>query len=412
MFTETWLALALFVGVLGVISGQGALLSLGVVLLTILPISWLWDRLALRAVSYERRLTENRAFVGETIQLTVEVTNRKPLPLAWLRAEDDFPTALPLVERSLTPTSTPTRGVLYNMFSLRWYERVSLQYQVQCVKRGFHFFGPVVLRSGDIFGIFERSGKLAEMDRLIVYPRILPLPELGFTGKEPFGNTTSRQPLFPDPIRTMGVRDYLPEDSLKNVHWKVSARQQKLQVKVYEPTIQQQLVVFLNIATYPEIWMGIEPERQEYAITVAASIAYHAIGHRYAVGLVANGSVPKGDQSIRVLPSRDPNQLMHILEALAAVTSFVTVPIEQLLLAQSPRLPYAATLVVVTTVVSDNLLAAMIQLRNAGRKLALVSMDASYQDAGPPGIIVHHLPETQVAFGAGRWEEDLYSDGT
>ncbi len=406
MFTETWLILAIMVGVLGVIFSQGALLTLGVLLLTVLPTAWLWDRLALRAVTYERLFSEKRAFVGETIRLTLRVTNRKPLPLAWLRADDNFPEALPLVERQLAPSPVPTRGTLSNLLALRWYERVSLEYQIQCARRGFYFFGPVVLQSGDIFGLFERSGRMPQIDRLIVYPRLLPLPELGFPGKEPFGNTTSRQPIFPDPIRTMGVRDYLPEDSFKHVHWKASARQQKLQVKIYEPTIERQLVVFLNIATFPKIWMGIAPERQEHAITVAASIAYHATQHRYAVGLVANGSVPDGDQSITVLPSRDPNQLMHILESLAAVTAFVTVPIEELLLVQSPRLSYAATLVVVTCVVTGDLLAAMIHLRDAGRRLALVSLDESFQDEGPPGITVHHLPETQVAFGAGRWDDD------
>jgi len=394
------LVLAIFVGVLGVISGQGALLTLGVLLLTVLPTAWLWDRLALRAVTYERLLSEKRAFVGETVRLTLRVTNRKPLPLAWLRADDSFPEALAPVERPLSPSSLPTRGTLSHLMSLRWYERVSLDYHLHCTKRGFYFFGPVVLRSGDIFGIFESSGRLPHMDRLIVYPRVLPLPELGFPGKEPLGETTSRHPIFQDPTRTVGIRDYMPEDSFKHVHWKASARQQKLQVKVYEPTIRQQLVIFLNVATFPQIWMGVEPERQEYAISVAASIAYHATRHRYAVGLVANGSVPNSDQSIKVLPSRDPDQLTRILEALAAVTTFATTPIEQLLLAQSPRLPWAATLVVVTTAVTDELLAAMIHLRDAGRRLVLVSMDGSFRGEGPPGITVHHLPETQVAFGA------------
>ncbi len=413
MFTETWLVLAAFVAILGVIAGQGVLLTLGVLLLTVLPTAWLWDRLSLRAVSYERQLGEKRAFVGEIVPITLRITNRKPLPLAWLRVEDNFPEALPLVERRLIPSSIPTRGILSNLVSLRWYERVSLEYHIRCAKRGFYFFGPAILRSGDIFGIFESAGKVSQVDRLIVYPQVLSLEELGFPGKEPFGDTTSRRPIFQDPIRTVGVRDYMPEDSFKHVHWKASARQQKLQVKVYEPTIRQQLVVFLNVATYPRIWMGVEPELQEYAISVAASIAYHAAEHRYAVGLVANGSVPNSDQSIKVLPSRDPNQLMRVLEALAAVTSFVTTPLEQLLLAESPRLSWAATLVVVTTVVTDELLAALVRLRDAGRRLVLVSMDPSFQGDGPKGITVHHLPRAQVAFGARqRGEEAIGADSS
>jgi uncharacterized protein (DUF58 family) len=404
MFNETWVVLAVFIGVLGILSGQASLLTLAVLLMTIVPAGWVWDRLALRAVSYQRDFGEVRAFVGETVPLTLRVTNRKPLPVPWLRIEDAFPEAVPLTERELDPSSIPTRSILVNVVSLRWYERISWTYHLKCARRGFYFFGPVTLRSGDIFGLFESAGQFPEIDRLIVYPRVVPLPELGFPGKEPFGEATGRRAIFEDPIRTVGIRDYHPEDSFKHVHWKATARQQQLQVKVYEPTVSQHLVVFLNIATYTQPWIGIDPDKQEHAISVAASIAYHATRHRYAVGLIANGSVPKSDQSIKVLPSRDPGQLTRILEALAAVTSFATVGIEKLVLAESPHLPWGATLVVVTVVVTEELLVSLVRLRDAGRRVVLVSMDPSYQDDPPPGITVFHLPEARVTYGAGQWD--------
>jgi len=176
---------------------------------------------------------------------------------------------------------------------------------------------------------------------------------------------------------------------------------------VYEPTVSQQLVIFLNIATYAQPWIGIDPEKQERAISVAASIAYHATRHRYAVGLIANGSVPRSDQSIKVLPGRDPDQLTRILEALAAVTSFVPVTIEKLVLAESPHLPWGATLVVVSAIVTEEILVSLVRLHDAGRRVVLVSMDTSYQDPPPPGIIVFHLPDVQVTFGAGGWDDGV-----
>jgi uncharacterized protein (DUF58 family) len=406
MFNDTWIALILIIALLGIALGQGALLAIAALLLTVAPIAWLWNRYALHGVRYERAFSETRAFVGETVDLTLRVTNRKPLPLPWLRIEDSLPLQVPLVDHELRSAAIPLTGILTHLASLGWYERITWRYQLRPDRRGFYFFGPAHLRSGDVFGLLSREARAQEVDRLIVYPRVVPLPELGFPGKHPFGDHKAPQPIFEDPNRTVGVRDYHPEDTFKRIHWKATARHQELQVKVYEPTISQHLVIFLNVTTFPEPWMGIEPVRQEHAITVAASIAYHAAAKRYGVGLIANGSVPKSDQPIKVPPGRDPSQLTRILEALAAVTRYATTTIEQLLSAESPRLPWGATLVVVTTVVTEELLAAMVRLRDAGRRLALVSLDPKFKEVALPGITIYHLPEAEIVFGADREEAE------
>ncbi len=188
---------------------------------------------------------------------------------------------------------------------------------------------------------------------MIVYPQVLPLDVLGFPPKEPFGETKANWRIFEDPSRAVGIRDYQPEDGFRHVHWKATARRQDLQVKVYEPTTSHNLVVFLNVATLAKHWHGVLPKLLEQAISVAASIASYGVEQRYLVGLVANGSIPHSDQAIKVLPSRRPDQLARVLEALAAVTNFATVSIESLLLTESARLPWGATLVVVTGVITD-----------------------------------------------------------
>jgi hypothetical protein len=128
------------------------------------------------------------------------------------------------------------------------------------------------------------------------------------------------------------------------------------------------------------------------------------VQRRFAIGLVANGNVPHSDQAIKVPPNRSPGQLTRVLEALAAVTGFATLSIENLLDAQGPRLALGATLVVVTTVVSESLLASMLRLRSAGRRLVLVSLDPEFQDEAPAGITTYHLPLAEADF-AGLWRE-------
>jgi hypothetical protein len=120
-------------------------------------------------------------------------------------------------------------------------------------------------------------------------------------------------------------------------------------------------------------------------------LADYAVQREYIVGLVANGAMPHADQPLKVLPGRSPDQLARILEVLAGVTPFATASIDRLLRDESPNLPWGATLVVVTAVLTDELSTMLNRLRAAGRRVVLVGVDQESVEP-PPGILCHHAP--------------------
>jgi uncharacterized protein (DUF58 family) len=410
MFNDAWIGLSLLLILIGFIFRQGALPQMGALLLTICALSWSWNRFALRAVEYERRCSETRAFAGEMVDLTVSLTNRKFLPLAWVQVEDQVPLKLPFLNGRISPTSQPKVGVLAHLTATRWFERVNWRYQVHCKYRGFYFLGPANVRSGDIFGLFTSALTIKPLTRLIVYPRLLDLAELGIPSKSPFGERRGPPTIFEDPSRNVGVRDYHPEDPFKRIHWKATARRSQLQVRVLEPSIVPHLAVFLCVNTFEKHWHGTDTALLERMISVAASIADHATKQKYAVGFIANGSVPHSDQSIKVMPGRDPNQLLKILEALAAITGYPTADFSQLLLAESARLAWGATMVIVTCVINDNLLTTLLKLKDAGRQVSLVSLDTSYkgdESVELAGIRIFHVdPDKIDVEDPGEWESE------
>jgi uncharacterized protein (DUF58 family) len=253
--------------------------------------------------------------------------------------------------------------------------------------------------SGDVFGLFQVEARNAYPDWLIVYPAVHPLPALGLPSVDPFGDHKSRQRLFEDPLRTIGVRDYEPGDGFRRVHWKATARRQRLQSRVYEPATSHQLMLFLNVATFAQAWHGTVPEVLERLIGVTASLASYGVEHRYAVGVMANSSVPNSSHYIKVPPGRSPHQLTHILEALAAVTPIAPLPVERLLMDESPNLSRGATIVLVTAIVTDSIAATLLHLSQAGRHVVLITladelpMPLLYQHA-----LVYHLPAGELDF--------------
>jgi len=392
-FSEAWLLLAIILTGIGLVMRRQGLLLVALALLSIVFVSWLWNRLALRGVDYRRVFSVRRAFCGETVEVALQVANRKLLPLSWLRLEDTFPTNLPLEGGEIVVSSGTNLGTLSTVFSLRWHERLGRRYKLHCTHRGFYPFGPAVLESGDLFGLFRSEKRLEGQDWLIVYPKVLPLVELGLPAKNPFGDIREHKRMFEDPSRTVGVREHQHADGFRRIHWKATARQQRLQARDYEPTTSIKLVLFLNVATLPRHWLGTIPQLLERVVSVTASIASYAIGRRWAVGVLANGALPRSDQPIKVLPGRSPLQLTRILESLAAVSPFATSSIEYLLTSESPRLPWGATLVVVTAVVTPELEATLLRLKGGGRKLVLIALGSEAPDERRlPGIVVHHVP--------------------
>ncbi len=378
---------------------NGLLFIVGLTLLLAALIAWLWERTCLSGVEYRRELSQRRAFFGEEIELTIEIVNRKLLPLAWLAVEESVPTEL-APRGWVTPTHIAGRSLLHLLLALRPYERVRRHYHIHCATRGEHSFGPATLRSGDIFGFATRELRLTAEARLLVYPRVVPIAELGLPARDPFGDRAVRQWLFQDPLRTVGVRDYAPGDSLRTIHWAATARRQALQVKLHEPTTSYQVILFLNLHTYGDAWWWPTylPDLLELTVTTAASLVAWAAEREYAVGLYANGNLRFSEARLRVAPGRDPEQLTHLLEALARVMPFASLPLERLLVLERAALPFGATIVVVAAVIDEAAIAELQALRAAGHPVALLLV-GEHPTGALPGIRTYHVG------GVERWRE-------
>jgi uncharacterized protein (DUF58 family) len=179
---------------------------------------------------------------------------------------------------------------------------------------------------------------------------------------------------------------------MRRVHWKATARHHSLLSRQYEPSQEPQVMIFLNVATMERHWLGHYPELMERTISVAGSLAVLCAEKRLPVGLAANGFLPGSDQPLRLLPGRSPEQIVRIMELLAAVTAFATEPIENLLLREARRLPWGATMLVVTAIAHAGLMASLAELRHAGRKVVLFTLAERPPEQQVPGIVVYHLP--------------------
>ena len=374
LVTEAWLVASGGLVLIGLLAQADAIVVLGVLLLASGGLSRLWSRLALEELYYERRLEHTRIFVGESTQLRLSLANRKLLPVPWLEVQERFATPMEVLGGAVHPSGVPRTVVLYRNTSLAPNEELSWPLTLRAVERGYYRIGATRLRSGDLFGFFDREREVGGRSALVVYPQTVPLPQLTLVHARPFGEQRGGHPVFEDPERVVGLRDYLPGDPLKRVDWKATARAARLVSRVYEPSRTRAVVVALNITPLPENTFGSNLRLLERSVVVAASVAVAAFEERSALGLVANGSFQDADRPIRIGAGRSPEQLNRVLEALAMISGFTTSRLADELTGRARALPAGATVVVVSAVLDEALAASLRRLRGEGHDVLVLKV--------------------------------------
>jgi uncharacterized protein (DUF58 family) len=389
MSQRIYVLLSLLV-VISVWVGSELLLFIAILLALLAAATQLWGHYCLTSVTYRRNLGAERLYWGETTDLRVELVNAKPLPLPWLRADDAVPPGLAIDTQQIE--ERPGGRTLVNVLALRWYERVIRRYRVQGLQRGEWRLGPVQLRSGDLFGFSIRRETLETPQSVIVYPRMVPLQALGLPARHPLGDFRSPRRVIEDPLRTMGVREYVQGDNFRHIHWKATAQRQGLQTKIFEPSASRPLALFLNINTTEHYFQGYDPELREYAITATASLAGQLWAEGHTLGLYCNALVPGTAQHIRIAPRQHPEQLVQMLTALARIAEgWGRWPLERLLQVETPALPYGTTVVVISAVINPLLEQNLLDLGRREFGLVMVGLGEARLSRPLPNLRYHHI---------------------
>lgn len=404
---ESWLFASSVLVALGMVTGSIVIVSIGVLLLGTGGAARLWSRLSLEGVTAQRALTEHRVYVGETVGVTLTLENGKPVPVPWLEVQLTLPRGMRVLD-ARTHLGSAGSVVLMRSTSLGRRDHIEWPVTLRAVHRGYFRVGPTRLRSGDIFGFFEREEILGNPpDAIIVYPRTYALAELGLDSERPFGELRGGNRIFEDPSRVVGVRDYRTGDPMKRIDWKATARVQRLQSRLYEPSRTEAVVIALNIPTFEQPWQGADPVLLERGVAVAASLARAYAETGAAIGLIANGSFQDADRPIRIGASSHVQQLNKVLEALAMITSFTTSRMAGELEDRAHALPAGATVLVVAAVMTDDLAGSLLRLRGEGHSVHVVKTARPAWDVELGPIRVHEVYEIMEQYEAEAEREGM-----
>jgi len=315
-----------------------------------------------------------RAFIGDELPVTLTISNHGRRRAGWASIAEHVPQSLLGPVRSAPP---------HFVMSLGPGESRTEQYSIVARRRGYHELGPATGTSGDPFGMRQVDIEGGPSDRVIVYPRVVPIRRLGLPTRSAVPALAARQALMDDPSRIRGLRGYRPGDSMRTIHWPATAATGGLLTKQFDPSTARSTIVALDLIQR-DFRAGSRSSGPELAITAAASLLVHIINEEgLDAGLVAFGNDPIADQSgLAEHPARGERaHLMSMLDLLARVGIAREGAFAQALRNAAAGWSWASSVVVIAGGVSEELASVLLQLRRRGFAPTVLVIQA----AGRPG---------------------------
>ena len=373
------LALAALIG--GLLTGRALFFNLTYLLALLLIVSFVWAWTNINFVHISRQTRTRRTQVGRPLEERFTVRNTSILPKLWLEIRD-FST-LPEHYASNVITSLGPRS------DTTW------RINTICQQRGRFQLGPIRLTTSDPFGLFPLQRELSPTTHVVVFPPTFDIYNFSLPMGILPGGEALRRRTHHITTNASGVRDYEPGDSFSRIHWRSTARRDRLVVKEFEldPLADIWIVADMALAshtaprppqqnakrsdTLPALMRVLRTEdiklpetTEEYTVTIAASLAQYFLRYDRAVGLLVYG------QSNEIVqPDRGERQLNRVLETLAVLRAEGQVPIDGVVNAESHLFPRGTTVIVVSPTTRDRWTSTARQLRRRGLRVVSVLID-------------------------------------
>src|SRR5258708_4230027 len=123
-------------------------------------VAWAWPRVAIRGMTFTRRLNPGTPTVGESFEEAIEVRRQGWVPAPWVEVRD----------LSQIPDYQPGRVISVSGELVKWKSRGNYR------RRGWMAFGPTSLRVREPFGLFDKELKLTQRTPVLLYPPRTPNP--------------------------------------------------------------------------------------------------------------------------------------------------------------------------------------------------------------------------------------------
>ncbi|QAY61803.1 DUF58 domain-containing protein [Microbacterium protaetiae] len=208
---------------------------------------------------------------------------------------------------------------------LRPGHEVAQPVSIPAMRRGVITVGPPTAVRTDPVALLRREHEWDERHEIYVHPRTALVPGTSAGMIRDLEGNPSRRIVDAD-MSFHAIREYVPGDARRQIHWKSTAKTGRLMVRQFEETRRSKLAVILSLA---EAEYATDDEF-ELAVSAAASLAVQAVRDAREIDVVTGTDIPRvvrgRMRSIEVLQAGTPRGLLDGFSRLNALESTMPLP--------------------------------------------------------------------------------------
>ncbi|MEJ1156561.1 DUF58 domain-containing protein [Microbacterium marmarense] len=181
--------------------------------------------------------------------------------------------------------------------------------EIPGMRRGIVAVGPVTTVRNDPVGLLRREHAFRDVHEVFVHPRTVTLPSTSAGLIRDLEGSATKRVVDAD-ITFHAIREYVPGDSRRQIHWRSTAKTGRLMVRQYEESRRSRMAIVLASAQQE----FADADEFELAVECAASLGLRAVRDARDVVIATGSEVPRAVRgrlrSITRIPAASPRVLL------------------------------------------------------------------------------------------------------
>ena len=257
-----------------------------------------WVSYVTCSVSYSGKCDRIMVEPDQVVTWTGTLTNKGNLPIPYVQVVQRFsypskPEESPEWFKKYCVMSA-TRWRVDRSISLLPGRNRDLPVRFSVPARGCYPMGGYEFWVGDIMGLKETELH-GDWGKVVVLPKRCSKPPVLDAMGGFLGDVSVRRFIMEDPILTVGFREYTGREPMKAISWTRTAASGIMQVRQYDHTAEQHLVVILNVEDGTD-------EQLEECFSIARTVCEELERRKIPYGFRTNGNLPKTTGKVFYLP--------------------------------------------------------------------------------------------------------------
>lgn len=301
-------------------------------------------------------IPQGALFTGEDIKINYNIENTSPFSIPYLEIKSNISKDLTGIDSSPRIISLDKKESFYNK------DTISLK------RRGFYELGDIEVKIIDVLEFYTFKKNISNNLSLLVYPEIISLSSFRIVKSINSGEIFVENSSFADKSTINSLRDYREGDSIKSIHWKLSAKKSSPIIKEYDKEGDTKIILFID--NHKDCFKNDFDRRlEDKSVEAALSIIDYCLNQNIKITLETQNK-----KDLIIIDGQQNSDFKPFLDCLARFKGNGDISFNNVLMDKIDSLDSSSTIIIITT--------------NLDKKMGSLGMEMRFKNLNPTFIVI------------------------